>query len=91
MTTRHRLPDFVAAAPLNILMTLMRLDRDDPRDVLLGATYQLAAHLERRMAPWDAQGLAVLGASYGARLPAGAYGVCLDAQVVGRDGLGEVA
>lgn len=91
MTTRHRLPDFVAAAPLNILLTLLRLDGDDPRDVLLGATYQLAAHLERRMAPWDVQGLAVLGGAYEVRLPAGAHGVRLDAEVVGRDDLGEVA
>ncbi|MDH6125957.1 hypothetical protein [Kitasatospora sp. GP82] len=79
--TRHRLPDYVATAPLHILMLLMRLDADNPHHVLLVAVYRLAARLERRTEPWNAEGVDLIGAEHFAHLPAGRCSVHLTARV----------
>ncbi|GGV06329.1 hypothetical protein GCM10010495_18090 [Kitasatospora herbaricolor] len=76
---RRRLPDYAADGPLHLLMLNMGLSVDDPRDVLLAAAYRLAARLERRTAPWDAEGDDLLDASYAARLTAGPYSAHLRA------------
>jgi hypothetical protein len=77
----RRLPDYAADGPLHLLMLHMNLDVDDPQDVLLAAVYQLAARLERRIAPWDAEGLDLLGAHASYRLTAGSCSVHLAARV----------
>lgn len=80
---RRRLPDYAATGPLHLLMLQMGLSVDDPRDVLLAAVYQLAARLERRIGPWDAEGLDLLGAHVSYRLTAGPCSVHLAARVAG--------
>lgn len=78
---RRRLPDYAATAPLFLILAEMGLDRHDPVDVLLAALYRLAARLERRTAPWDAQGLALVGVEHVAHLPAGRCSVHLAARI----------
>ncbi|MFE3109341.1 hypothetical protein ACFXKJ_02790 [Kitasatospora indigofera] len=79
--SRRRLPDYAADGPLHLLMAHMGLSVDDPRDVLLAAVYQLAARLERRRAPWDAEGSDLLGTHSSYRLTAGTCSVHLAARV----------
>lgn len=81
-TTRHRLPDFMAAtAPFHTLMLVAGVDGKDPREVLLLAVYRLAARLERRMVPWDGEGAGLVGAEHFAHLPVAPYGVHLTARI----------
>lgn len=78
---RRRLPDYVATSPLYLVLLEMGLDGDDPVDVLLAELYRLAARLERRTAPWDGQGLALVGAEHFARLAAGLCSVHVTARI----------
>ena len=82
MAARRQLPDYAATGPLHLVMLHMDLSVDDPRDVLLAAVYQLAARLERRQAPWDAEGIDLLGAYSSYRLTAGPCSIHLAARVV---------
>ncbi|MFD8695612.1 hypothetical protein [Kitasatospora sp. MBT66] len=88
---RRRLPDYAATSPLHLLMRSMGLSVDDPRDVLLAVAYRLAARLERRTPPWDAEGLDLVGAGAFARLTGGPCSVHLDARIGRYDDLGDGA
>ncbi|MGW6915548.1 hypothetical protein ACWGB8_17275 [Kitasatospora sp. NPDC054939] len=88
---RRRLPDFAATSPLHLLMLSMDLSVDDPRDVLLAVVYRLAARIERRMAPWDADGLDLVGASAYANLTGGPCSVHLQARIGRYDDRGDGA
>ncbi|MFF1909748.1 hypothetical protein [Kitasatospora sp. NPDC058218] len=88
---RRRLPDFAATSPLHLLMLSMDLSIDDPRDVLLAVAYRLAARLERRTPPWDAEGLDLVGASAFARLTGGPCSVHLQARIGRYSDLGDGA
>lgn len=81
MPVRRRLPDYAADGSLHLLMLHMGLSVDDPRDVLLAAVYQLAARLERRRAPWNTEGLDLIGTHASYRLTAGPCSVHLAARV----------
>jgi len=80
-TQRRRLPDYAANGPLYLVLRHMGLDGNDPRDVLLAAVYQLAARLERRTPPWDAEGRDLVGSQHRAQLPAGRCSIKLQAHV----------
>ncbi|SOB84218.1 hypothetical protein [Streptomyces sp. 1331.2] len=88
---RRRLPDYAATSPIHLLMLSMGLSADDPRDVLLAVAYRLAARLERRAAPWDAEGLGLVGASADARLTGGPCSVHLHARIGRYEDLGDGA
>jgi hypothetical protein len=88
---RRRLPDYAATGPLHLLMLSMDLSIDDPRDVLLAVVYRLAARLERRTPPWDAEGLDLIGVSAFARLTGGPCSVHLDARIGSYTDLGNGA
>jgi hypothetical protein len=77
----YRLPDYAASAPLHLLMPRLGLDQDEPRDVLVALVCRLAARLERRVGPWDAEGGALTGARSSTHLPVGGHSVHLEARV----------
>ena len=89
MTPSRRLPDYTLG-PLHLLMTRWDLDPDDPRDVLLACAYRLAARLERRASPWDAEGEHLADAASSVHLPAGRYSVHLAARFGDRNKLDNV-
>jgi hypothetical protein len=66
------------------------LNPGDPRDVLLACAYRLAARLERRASPWDAEGEHLVDAASSVHLPAGRYSVHLAARFGDRGELGTV-
>ncbi|MER5352755.1 hypothetical protein ABT093_20775 [Kitasatospora sp. NPDC002551] len=78
---RKRLPDYFAAGPLHLMMRYAGLDGSAPRDVLLAAAYRLAARLERRTEPWDAESDDLFGSSTSSRLDVGPYSVRLNAVI----------
>lgn len=55
MSTRHRLPDYMAEQPTRSVLAGLGLRQSDPVHVLLVFAYRLAARLERREEPWDAE------------------------------------
>ncbi|MFD7982144.1 DUF6907 domain-containing protein [Kitasatospora indigofera] len=79
MTPTRRLPEYTLG-PLHLLMARWGLNPDDPRDVLLACVYRLAARLERRASPWDAEGEHLADAASFVHLPAGRYSVHLAAR-----------
>ncbi|OKI14200.1 hypothetical protein [Streptomyces sp. CB03911] len=79
MTPPRRLPEYTLG-PLHLLMARWGLDPEDPRDVLLACVYRLAARLERRASPWDAEAEHLVDAASSVHLLAGWFSVYLAAR-----------
>ncbi|MCG6497620.1 hypothetical protein [Kitasatospora sp. A2-31] len=73
------MPDY-AVGPLHGLMLRWGLDPDDPRDLLLACVYRLAARLEHRVSPWDAEDELLADSGVVVRMRAGKYSVHLAAR-----------